>query len=99
MSRSRRGYWRLWHQAELFARRKGKGNRSPYHTAERFFQRLGYARVPREARAPVAIQRDARVLDSLCHSSSAFDGPTVADRGGHVQYIGRTWLTISGLCF
>ena len=37
-------------------------------TAERFFERLGYARVPREA-APVAIRR-TKEFSTLCSSSS-----------------------------
>jgi amino-acid N-acetyltransferase len=38
-------------------------------TAERFFERLGYARVQREA-APVAIQQ-TQEFSTLCSSSSA----------------------------
>jgi len=58
-------------QAELFA--QSQGAREIYlltTTAERFFERLGYGRVPREA-APVAIQR-TQEFSTLCHSSSAF---------------------------
>jgi amino-acid N-acetyltransferase len=61
----------LVEQAELFAR--AQGARQIYlltTTAERFFERLGYARVPREA-APVAIQR-TQEFSTLCSSSSAF---------------------------
>ena len=58
-------------QAELFAR--SQGAREIYlltTTAERFFERLGYARALREA-APVVIQR-TQEFSILCPSSSAF---------------------------
>jgi len=57
-------------QAELFAR--SQGAEEIYlltSTAERFFERLGYARVLREA-APVAIQQ-TQEFSALCPSSSA----------------------------
>ena len=57
-------------QAELFA--QSRGAREIYlltTTAQRFFERLGYARVPREA-APVAIQR-TQEFSTLCPSGSA----------------------------
>ena len=56
-------------QAERFA--QSRGARDIYlltNTAERFFERLGYARVQREA-APVAIQR-TQEFSTLCSSSS-----------------------------
>ena len=58
-------------QAELFAR--SRGAREIYlltTAAERFFERLRYARVLREA-APVAIQR-TQEFSALCPSNSAF---------------------------
>jgi amino-acid N-acetyltransferase len=58
-------------QAELHA--KSQGAREIYlltTTAERFFERLGYTRVPREA-APLAIQQ-TQEFSALCPSSSAF---------------------------
>jgi len=58
-------------QAERFA--QSRGVREIYlltTTAQRFFERLGYARVPREA-APVAIQR-TQEFSTLCPSGSAF---------------------------
>jgi len=58
-------------QAELFA--QSRGAEEVYlltSTAERFFERLGYACVPREA-APVAIQR-TQEFSTLCPSDSAF---------------------------
>jgi amino-acid N-acetyltransferase len=57
-------------QAERFA--QSQGAKDIYlltTTAERFFERLGYARVQREA-APVAIQR-TQEFSTLCSSSSA----------------------------
>ena len=57
-------------QAELFAR--SQGAREIYlltNTAERFFERLGYALLLREA-APAAIQR-TQEFSALCPSSSA----------------------------
>ena len=57
-------------QAELFAR--SQGAREIYlltTTTERFFERLGYARVQREA-APAAIQQ-TQEFSTLCSSSSA----------------------------
>jgi amino-acid N-acetyltransferase len=60
---------RLVAQAERFA--QSRGARDIYlltTTAERFFERLGYARVQREA-APVAIQR-TQEFSTLCSSSS-----------------------------
>jgi len=58
-------------QAELFA--QSHGAREIYlltNTAQRFFERLGYAPVRREA-APVAIQR-TQEFSTLCPSESAF---------------------------
>jgi amino-acid N-acetyltransferase len=58
-------------QAELFA--QSQGAEEIYlltSTAERFFERLGYARVLREA-APGAIQQ-TQEFSALCPSSSAF---------------------------
>lgn len=58
-------------QAELHA--KSQGASEIYlltTTAERFFERLGYTRVPREA-APLAIQQ-TQEFSALCPSSSAF---------------------------
>jgi amino-acid N-acetyltransferase len=58
-------------QAELFA--QSQGAEEIYlltSTAQRFFERLGYARVPREA-APVAIQ-GTQEFSTLCPSDSAF---------------------------
>jgi len=58
-------------QAELFA--QSQGAEEIYlltSTAERFFERLGYARVLREA-APVAIQQ-TQEFSALCPSNSAF---------------------------
>jgi len=58
-------------QAELFA--KSRGAEEVYlltSTAERFFERLGYTCVLREA-APVAIQR-TQEFSTLCPSDSAF---------------------------
>jgi N-acetylglutamate synthase-like GNAT family acetyltransferase len=58
-------------QAELFA--QSQGAREIYlltTTAQRFFERLGYARVLREA-APAAIQR-TQEFSTLCPSGSAF---------------------------
>lgn len=57
-------------QAERFA--QSQGAKEIYlltTTAERFFERLGYARVQREA-APAAIQR-TQEFSTLCSSSSA----------------------------
>ena len=58
-------------QAELFA--QSRGAEEVYlltSTAERFFERLGYARVLREA-APVTIQQ-TQEFSTLCPSNSAF---------------------------
>jgi len=58
-------------QAELFA--QSQGVREIYlltTTAQRFFERLGYARVLREG-APGAIQR-TQEFSTLCSSGSAF---------------------------
>ncbi len=58
-------------QAELFA--QSRGAEEVYlltSTTERFFERLGYARVVREA-APVAIQQ-TQEFSTLCPSNSAF---------------------------
>lgn len=58
-------------RAEAFA--QSQGVREIYlltTTAERFFERLGYARLPREA-APLAI-RQTQEFSVLCAASSAF---------------------------
>jgi amino-acid N-acetyltransferase len=58
-------------QAELFAQSQGAREICLLTTAaERFFEQLGYARVPREA-APVVIQR-TQEFSTLCPSDSAF---------------------------
>ncbi len=58
-------------QAELFAQSQGAREICLLTTtAQRFFERLGYARVPREA-APVAIQGTLE-FSTLCPLDSAF---------------------------
>lgn len=70
-SRGQGGGIALVERAEAFA--QSQGVREIYlltTTAERFFERLGYARLPREA-APLAI-RQTQEFSALCPASSAF---------------------------
>jgi len=74
---------------------RGKGIYLLTTTAERFFERLGYARVLRDA-APVAIQR-TQEFSALCPSNSAFMVQAVFQSRRSGAVLGRAWLAILAL--